>query len=56
MAESSGKRFIRRSACVPFPTPGAPTKMIRAARLSLEVVIANSFNLKKGARESKDEK
>jgi hypothetical protein len=30
--DNSGKRFIRRSVCVPFPTPGAPTRMILAAR------------------------
>jgi hypothetical protein len=30
--DNCGKRFIRRSVCVPFPTPGAPTRMILAAR------------------------
>ena len=31
MAESWGKRWRSRSACVPFPTPGAPTRIILAA-------------------------
>lgn len=31
MELSWGKRFIRRSVCVPLPTPGAPTRMTRAA-------------------------
>lgn len=30
---------MRRSACVPFPTPGAPTRMIRAALLNSLVAI-----------------
>ena len=30
---------MRRSACVPLPTPGAPTSMIRAARLNSFVAI-----------------
>ena len=30
---------MRRSACVPLPTPGAPTRMIRAARLNSLVAI-----------------
>lgn len=39
-AESWGNRFMRRSACVPLPTPGAPTRIIRAARLNSFVAIA----------------
>jgi hypothetical protein len=31
MDDNSGKRFIKRSVCVPFPTPGAPTSIILAA-------------------------
>lgn len=38
-AESWGNRFMRRSAWVPLPTPGAPTSMIRAARLNSLVAI-----------------
>ena len=38
-AESWGNLFMRRSACVPLPTPGAPTSMIRAARLNSFVAI-----------------
>ena len=38
-AESWGNRFMRRSACVPLPTPGAPTRIIRAARLNSFVAI-----------------
>jgi len=34
MDESWGNLCSRRSDCVPFPTPGAPTKMTRAAFLS----------------------
>lgn len=34
MDDNWGKRLIKRSVCVPFPTPGAPTRMIRAARES----------------------
>ena len=30
---------MRRSACVPLPTPGAPTSMIRAARLNSFIAI-----------------
>ena len=30
-AVSCGKRCIKRSACVPLPTPGAPTRMTLAA-------------------------
>ena len=30
---------MRRSACVPLPTPGAPTRMMRAARLNSLVAI-----------------
>jgi hypothetical protein len=32
MDARSGNRFMRRSVCVPLPTPGAPTRMTRAAR------------------------
>jgi hypothetical protein len=32
MEESSGNFFIKRSVCVPLPTPGAPTNIMRAAR------------------------
>ena len=39
MADSWGNLFKRRSACVPFPTPGAPTNMMRAAFRSFIVVI-----------------
>jgi hypothetical protein len=28
------------SDCVPFPTPGAPTKIIRAARRNFRVAVA----------------
>ena len=38
-ADSCGNLCIRRSACVPLPTPGAPTSMIRAARLNSLVAI-----------------
>jgi len=31
MDDSCGKRRRRRCDCVPFPTPGAPTRMTRAA-------------------------
>lgn len=41
IAESCGKRFIRRSACVPLPTPGAPTRIMRAALLNSLVGIAS---------------
>jgi hypothetical protein len=34
--ESSENLFIKRSVCVPFPTPGAPTSMILAAFANLE--------------------
>ena len=37
---------MRRSACVPLPTPGAPTSMIRAARLNS----LNAIELEKGVR------
>ena len=30
---------MRRSACVPLPTPGAPTSIIRAARLNSFIAI-----------------
>ena len=30
---------MRRSACVPFPTPGAPTSIIRAALLNCLVAV-----------------
>lgn len=39
IAESWGKRWRSRSACVPFPTPGAPTRMMRAAFLRRIFVI-----------------
>jgi hypothetical protein len=29
--DNSGKRFIKRSVCVPLPAPGAPTSIILAA-------------------------
>lgn len=32
-----GKRFMSLSDCVPFPTPGAPTRMILAALFSFRV-------------------
>lgn len=32
---------MRRSAWVPLPTPGAPTRMMRAALLIFLIVIAN---------------
>lgn len=35
--DNSGKRFIKRSVCVPLPTPGAPTRIIRAALASAMV-------------------
>lgn len=35
MAESWGNLFNNLSACVPFPTPGAPIKIMRAAFASL---------------------
>lgn len=31
MADNWGNRWSNRSACVPFPTPGAPTSIMRAA-------------------------
>lgn len=34
MAAICGNRASNRSVCVPFPTPGAPTRMMRAAFLS----------------------
>jgi hypothetical protein len=37
--ESCGKRWISLSLCVPFPTPGAPTRMTRAAFLSFLAVV-----------------
>ena len=36
---------MRRSACVPLPTPGAPTSMIRAARLNSFVAIELEYDL-----------
>lgn len=33
---------MRRSACVPFPTPGAPTRMMRAALFNSFVVFIGS--------------
>ncbi len=37
MEHSCGNRLISRSDCVPFPTPGAPTRITRAARFSFLV-------------------
>jgi hypothetical protein len=37
--ESSENLFIKRSVCVPFPTPGAPTSMILAAFANLGAAI-----------------
>ena len=34
---------MRRSACVPLPTPGAPTRMMRAARLNSLVAIRGRY-------------
>lgn len=34
---------MRRSACVPLPTPGAPTRMMRAARLNSLVAIRKRY-------------
>lgn len=39
IVESCGKRWSNRSACVPFPTPGAPTRIIRAALESLISIV-----------------
>lgn len=50
-AESWGNLFMRRSACVPLPTPGAPTSMIRAARLNSFVAIELDKGVRSGERE-----
>ena len=34
---------MSRSACVPLPTPGAPTRMMRAARLNSLVAIRMQY-------------
>ena len=34
---------MSRSACVPLPTPGAPTRMMRAARLNFLVAIRGRY-------------
>jgi len=47
IAESWGNRWRSRSACVPFPTPGAPTRIMRAALRSLEVIFAMSIRMLK---------
>jgi hypothetical protein len=39
MEESSGNFFIKRSVWVPLPTPGAPTRIIRAALESFWTVM-----------------
>ena len=39
MADSCGNRCMSRSACVPLPTPGAPTRITRAARLRRLVLL-----------------
>ena len=49
-AESWGNLFMRRSACVPLPTPGAPTSMIRAARLNSFVAIELDKGVRSGER------
>ena len=43
---------MRRSACVPLPTPGAPTRIIRAARLNSFVAIAGGGLYASGAGSS----
>ncbi len=57
-AESWGKRCMRRSACVPFPTPGAPTRIMRAARLKSRVDMVGLYKQGKrsgGPREIRQE-
>ena len=40
---------MSRSACVPLPTPGAPTRMMRAARLNSLVAIRRRYvGMRKG--------
>jgi hypothetical protein len=46
MDESWGNRLRSRSDCVPFPTPGAPTRMTRAAFLS-RIVCSQSHVLER---------
>ena len=41
---------MRRSACVPLPTPGAPTSMIRAARLNSLIAIELEKGVRSGER------
>lgn len=48
--DTSGNFFIRRSVCVPLPTPGAPTRMMRAALVSagtamIKVIARSERNL-----------
>jgi hypothetical protein len=46
MDESSVNLFIKRSVCVPFPTPGAPTSMILAALANLgATMVVNVLNM-----------
>ena len=45
---------MRRSACVPLPTPGAPTSMIRAARLNSFVAIEPGSELERSGERSSD--
>lgn len=47
---SWGKRLSRRSLWVPFPTPGAPTRMMRAARLSCMSVPRREGKKERGGR------
>ena len=35
---------MSRSACVPFPTPGAPTRITRAAFFSFDVAMEADMN------------
>ena len=44
--DNSGNRFIKRSVCVPLPTPGAPTSIIRAA-LERDIFFAECSRLGK---------
>lgn len=46
---------MRRSACVPLPTPGAPTRMMRAALLiSLDGIVELRIANAKGLKRSKE--
>lgn len=46
---------MRRSACVPLPTPGAPTRMMRAALLiSLDGIVELRIAKVKGFRRSRE--